>query len=175
MESEQFFNDFLNKHKYYVDVVKKVDNGIIGLAISYEDKEYEAYTILFADDNEFAVVQYYPYIAENENNKYDIYEMFYLPTFLVRHYIFLHIMKKTVEKSLPYEIVRFINEENKQVKNLNQLLPDPLLNKDKKKEIEIDEILAGVVLNKKISIELDQKLKEKGLYHAFYLLKGLLI
>ena len=175
MPVNKLIDDFLLKHQYYVNVIKKTDEEIIGIAISYEDKEYESYCILYSGDNQFVALRYFPNIPEDENSKNDIYELIYLPTFLVRHYIFLHIIKRIKEKELSYNAIIFFDEKDQRVDTLNQLLPSPILSEDKKKEIELDEVFANIVNNKRMDEKLDQQLRERGIYHAFYLLKGLLI
>ncbi len=170
MEPNEFIDELLVRNEYYVNIEKFPDEKLITINVNYQGKEFEGYNIAYSGDNEFCAVQYY-HNTLDENCKY---ELFYLPTYAVRIFIFMHIMKRLNEKQLDYNCIRFFDEKQNRVEKLNSLIPNPISEEDKKKELTLDEIIA-VYLIKKFKDEVDAELKELGMFHVFYMLKGLIV
>jgi hypothetical protein len=174
MELDTFIDDLLDRHNYFVNITKIVQEGVTSLEINYAKEEIEALVILYSEDKKICGIQYLSDFVLSEQEGAES-ELFYLPVCLVRIYIFMYLMKRIEEKELPYSAVRFFDESGNRLENLYTLLPEPELEEDKRKEKELDAILAQMIKNRKLLGQLDEKLREKGLFHMFYLLKGLLV
>ena len=167
MEIKEFVNDLLDKHGYFVNVTKGStdDDGTI-LTINYGNQHIEDYVIVPVETIDHV------YIVHRYNS---IIEDFYLPKYLMRIYIFLHIVKVMQKYNLKYNSIRFINEKGEHVEEIRNLLEDPVSDQNKALEKYLDSVIQKIFVDKKYEGLAEEELRKSGCYHGFNMIRGLLI
>lgn len=159
---------FLLKHDYIVKCVITNNNEVI---CQYNDVFQINYETKYVDKNIYKL--YITYCC-NQATGETTQESLLLPTYVLRWFIFLDILRLCRKHKLSHNIIRFFDEEGN-MKDLPELLNITMSDTDIEVESGMANHIKLILTNTNQINKFDEHYINKGIFYDFIILKGLLV
>lgn len=170
MNTQQYDDttSFLLRHNYIVKCVINQNNDIV---CNYNNVFEIKYKINHLYQNQYNLaISYY---ADTERNTV-ITENMLLPSYVLRWFIFLDILRICRKHKLSYNIIRFFDTDNN-IKDLTELLNIDMTEVDMQIESMISKSVTEILKDKNTINKFDKEYVANGTFYYFNIIKGLLI
>lgn len=158
----------LIKHNY---IVKCVINKKHEIVCEYNNVFSVKYIIDHIDKNMYdLIIQYRKDTKDEEYTQENIL----LPSYTLRWFVFLDILRLCRKHKLSHNIIRFFDEDGN-IKDLPTLLNIDMTHEDVEKELSMSTSISDILKDSKNINKFDEAYISSGIFYEFMILKGLLV